>query len=190
MKIIGIAALVAGSLPALAQQAVGPQPAASAVVGAPAPGAQGGLPGNPLTGSPPPTTPPVPLPGPAGSPDSPAAPVVQPGVAPAPPVAPPQAPPAVAPTVRSMAPYTPPTPARTPLPPAPPSPPVSGLPADAPKLVINGGVYSDNAAMRRLIVNGQPVAEGADLGNGVVLEQIRPASAVLGFRGNRYNVTY
>lgn len=70
------------------------------------------------------------------------------------------------------------------------SPPVTGLPADAPKLVINGGVHSPNPARRRVIVNGQVVREGADLGAGVVLQQIRRDSVVLGFRGEQFHVTY
>jgi general secretion pathway protein B len=41
-----------------------------------------------------------------------------------------------------------------------------------------------------LIVNGQVVREGADLGSGVVLQEVRPESAVLGFRGSRYNVFF
>jgi general secretion pathway protein B len=68
--------------------------------------------------------------------------------------------------------------------------PVAGLPADAPKLVISGGVYSVNVAQRMLIVNGQVFNEGSEVGTGVVLEQIRPKSAVLKFRGSRYTVTY
>ena len=65
-----------------------------------------------------------------------------------------------------------------------------GLPPEAPKLVISGGVYSTNPAQRRLIVNGQVVTEGADLGSGVVLEQVGRDTAVLGFRGQRYNVFF
>lgn len=86
----------------------------------------------------------------------------------------------------------PPPAARAPVPPLPTvqSPPVKGLPADAPKLVINGGVHSPNPARRRVIVNGQVVREGADLGAGVVLEQIKPDSVVLGFRGEHFHVMY
>lgn len=80
--------------------------------------------------------------------------------------------------------------APAPIPPAPPTPPVAGLPADAPKLVITGGVYSANKAQRMLIVNGQVVGEGADLGSGVSIEEIRPKTAVLRFRGGRYTVAY
>jgi len=70
------------------------------------------------------------------------------------------------------------------------TPPVVGLPADAPKLVITGGVYSTNRAQRMLIVNGQVFNEGADLGSGVTLEEIKPKSAVLSFRGGRYSVAF
>ena len=79
---------------------------------------------------------------------------------------------------------------RPPLPIAPPSPPVKGLPADAPQLVISGGVYSANPQQRRLIVNGKVVKEGTDLGSGMVLEQITPIVAVLAFRGSHYRVVY
>ncbi len=77
-----------------------------------------------------------------------------------------------------------------PAPPAPPSPPVAGLPADAPKLVISGGVYSTNPAQRMLIVNGQVFNEGSEVGAGVVLEEIRAKTAVLRFRGAPYTVSF
>ncbi|RYF16395.1 MAG: hypothetical protein EOO30_11105 [Comamonadaceae bacterium] len=68
------------------------------------------------------------------------------------------------------------------------------LPADVqrelPKLVISGGVHSDNAAQRMLVVGGQVVNEGAELAPGVVLEQIRARNAVLRYRGYRYSVAY
>jgi general secretion pathway protein B len=67
---------------------------------------------------------------------------------------------------------------------------VAGLPADAPKLAISGGVYSANVAQRMLIVNGQVFNEGSEIGTGVVLEEIKPKAAVLKFRGSRYTVTY
>jgi general secretion pathway protein B len=72
----------------------------------------------------------------------------------------------------------------------PPAPPVAGLPPDAPKLSISGGVYSNNPAQRMLIVNGQVFNEGSEIGPGVVLEQIRPKGAVLKFRNARYTVSY
>jgi general secretion pathway protein B len=68
------------------------------------------------------------------------------------------------------------------------------LPADVqrdlPKLAISGGVHSDNAAQRMLIVGGLVMGEGAELAPGVVLEQIRPKTAVIKFRGYRYSVAY
>ena len=67
---------------------------------------------------------------------------------------------------------------------------IAGLPADAPKLAISGGVYSANAAQRMLIVNGQVFNEGGEVGPGVLLEEIRPKMAVLRFRGSRYTVGY
>jgi general secretion pathway protein B len=82
---------------------------------------------------------------------------------------------------------------RAPLPPAPPPPPaqpVAGLPADAPKVVISGGVYSANPAHRMLIANGQVINEGSEVGPGLVLEEIRSKTAVLRFRGSRYTVGY
>jgi hypothetical protein len=41
-----------------------------------------------------------------------------------------------------------------------------------------------------LIVNGQVWREGADLGSGVVLQQVTPDGAVLGFRGASYSVFF
>ncbi len=73
---------------------------------------------------------------------------------------------------------------------APVAAPVAGLPADAPKLTITGGVYSASKSQRMLIVNGSVVAEGADLGSGLTLEEIKPKTAVLRFRGARYTVGY
>jgi general secretion pathway protein B len=69
-------------------------------------------------------------------------------------------------------------------------PPARGLPPDAPKLVISGSVYSPDPAKRILIVNGQIAREGADLGQGVVLHEVRQEGAVLGFKGTNYNVVF
>lgn len=95
----------------------------------------------------------------------------------------PPAPPPVA-----VNPPPPPPPPRAPV--TVPTPPVAGLPADAPKLVITGGVYSTNPTQRMLIVNGQVMNQGADLGSGVTLEEIKPKAAVLMFRGARYTIGY
>ena len=74
------------------------------------------------------------------------------------------------------------------------APNVSRMPPEGqgglPKLAITGGVYSENPAQRMLIVNGQVFSEGAEPVTGVVLEQIRPSSAVLKFGGIRYTVAY
>lgn len=61
---------------------------------------------------------------------------------------------------------------------------------ELPKLAISGGVHSENASQRMLIVGGQVVNEGAELAPGVVLEQIRARTAVLRYRGYRYSVAY
>jgi general secretion pathway protein B len=85
----------------------------------------------------------------------------------------------------------PPRPAiSAPVPPPPPTPPVAGLPPDAPKLVLSGGVYSTNPAQRMLIVNGQVFNEGSEVAPGVKLEEIKGRTVVLGFRGARYTVAY
>ncbi|RYY63765.1 MAG: hypothetical protein EOO24_57160 [Comamonadaceae bacterium] len=65
-----------------------------------------------------------------------------------------------------------------------------GLPADAPKVVISGSVWSRDPARRLMIVNGQTVREGADLGQGLLLQEVRQDSAVLGYKGNQYNVYF
>ena len=73
-------------------------------------------------------------------------------------------------------------------------PSLAELPADVqrdlPKRAITGGVYSPTPTQRLLIVNGQVLNEGAEAAPGVLLEQIRPKTAVLSFRGYRYGVPY
>jgi general secretion pathway protein B len=61
---------------------------------------------------------------------------------------------------------------------------------DLPKLAISGGVHSDNVAQRMLIVGGQVYNEGSEIAPGVVLEQVRPKTAVLRYRSWRYSVGY
>jgi general secretion pathway protein B len=56
--------------------------------------------------------------------------------------------------------------------------------------VVTGGVYSPNPAHRMVIINGAPVREGAEPVPGLVVEQVRAASVVLSFRGQRHTVTY
>lgn len=66
------------------------------------------------------------------------------------------------------------------------------LPPDAraglPPLAFGGSIYSNTAANRLLIVNGQLMHEGDALAPGVTLEQIRPKAAVLNIRGQRYEI--
>lgn len=65
-----------------------------------------------------------------------------------------------------------------------------GVQHELPKLAISGGVYSADPAQRMLIVGARVVNEGAELAPGVLLDQIRPKSAVLKFRGYRYSVPF
>jgi hypothetical protein len=41
-----------------------------------------------------------------------------------------------------------------------------------------------------VIINGAPVREGAEPVPGLMVEQVRAASVVLSFRGQRHTVTY
>ena len=72
--------------------------------------------------------------------------------------------------------------------------PISELPADVrqalPKAVISGSTYSDNQALRMLIINGEVFREGEKPAPDLQLEQIRAKSAVLNFKGLRYSVPY
>lgn len=151
--------------------------------------------------------PPAVAPAPAPAP---AAPPVAAAVQPAPPPVVETAPPRPAPAparapVRAEPPPAPP-PAVAATPPAPPvtsapvAPPASApaaaqailaeAPPDAPRIAISGGVYSQDAAQRMLVVNGQVFNEGAEVAPGLVLEQIRPNQAVLRWRGQRYSLRY
>jgi general secretion pathway protein B len=110
----------------------------------------------------------------------------------------------VSPVVRAVQPAAPvvvasrPAPEITPPPPPPrvEAPPVVqptvvvGLPVDAPRVAISGGVYSPNPAQRMLIVGGQVLNEGSEIAPGLVIDEIKPRTAVLKFRGARYTVAY
>jgi general secretion pathway protein B len=117
-------------------------------------------------------------------------------------------PPAPAPVAAAPVPVPAPPPAITPPAPAPvpaPAPtrtaapqgrivPFDQLPEDVrralPALTIGGAIYSDSAASRMLIVGGQLLHEGDNAAPGVVLEQIKPHSAVLRWRELRYEVSF
>lgn len=114
-----------------------------------------------------------------------------------PPLAQPRAPePKIASTiVPSPAPIAPPpVPARllrSAAPPAAqPAPAAVGLPPDAPKVAISGGVYSPDPAQRMLIVDGQVYNEGSEVAPGVTIDKIETRTAILKFRGARYTVAY
>jgi len=59
-----------------------------------------------------------------------------------------------------------------------------------PKLTVAGSVYSETPSARMVILNGQVVHEGDKLAPDTVLEQIRLKSAILNFRGQRYEITF
>lgn len=101
----------------------------------------------------------------------------------------------------------PPTPAPPPTSPAPalPAPAVGKAAASAPAaialaalsaeqrrelpaLVLGGSIWSDNAANRFVIVNGQVVREGDTAAPGVVVERIGPKSVLLRWRALRVEV--
>ena len=79
-------------------------------------------------------------------------------------------------------------------PPANPSPALNELPEDIrqalPKLAISGSIYSETAAHRMLIINGQVFHEGENPSPNLKLEQIRPKTAIFNFKGQRYSVGY
>jgi general secretion pathway protein B len=70
------------------------------------------------------------------------------------------------------------------------APALAGLPPDAPRVSISGGVYSPSPAQRMLIVNGQVFNEGSEVAPGLAIDEIKPRTAVLRFRGARYIVAY
>lgn len=75
-----------------------------------------------------------------------------------------------------------------------PSPTLNELPESVrqalPKLVISGSIYSETAAHRMLIINGQVFREGEKPAPNLTLEQIKPKTAVFNFKGQRYSVGY
>ncbi len=59
-----------------------------------------------------------------------------------------------------------------------------------PALTVGGSIYSPQADKRMVIFNGQVFAEGALLTPELKLEQIRPKSAVLSIRGQRFEIPF
>lgn len=68
------------------------------------------------------------------------------------------------------------------------------LPADiraqVPKLVVGGSIYSESAASRFLILDGQIFHENDKVMPELVLEQIKLKSAVLRYRNQRFMISY
>jgi general secretion pathway protein B len=62
--------------------------------------------------------------------------------------------------------------------------------AGLPRLAVGGAIYSASPADRMVILNGQVFHEGDKPAADTVLEQIRLKSAVLNFRGQRYEITF
>lgn len=60
--------------------------------------------------------------------------------------------------------------------------------ADLPAISVQGVTWSENAALRHLIVNGRVLQEGQSIGPGHVLEQIGRDGSVLSYRGQRYRI--
>jgi len=59
-----------------------------------------------------------------------------------------------------------------------------------PRLTVAGSVYSETPSARMVILNGQVFHEGDKPAADTVLEQIRLKSAVLNFRGQRYEISF
>ena len=91
--------------------------------------------------------------------------------------------------LRPAAPATPAAPAR-----AAPIPNINDLPpgtrAQLPRLTVGGAIYSESPSARMVILNGQVFHEGDKPAADTVLEQIRLKSAILNFRGQRYEVAF
>lgn len=68
------------------------------------------------------------------------------------------------------------------------------LPADVrrelPALSVGGSIYSDNAASRFLIINGQIFHENDKVAPNLTLEQIKLKAAVLKYKGYRYSIGF
>ena len=95
-------------------------------------------------------------------------------------------PPAVPEAVRTA-------PASAPLPaPAPRTVPLQQLTSDSrrelPPLVVGGSVWSDSAASRFVILDGQVLREGETVAPGLVLERIQPKSVLLRWRDMRLEI--
>ncbi|HEY0856566.1 MAG TPA: general secretion pathway protein GspB, partial [Albitalea sp.] len=61
---------------------------------------------------------------------------------------------------------------------------------ELPTLNVGGSIYSDNAASRFLIINGQIFHENDKVTPNLTLEQIKLKAAVLKYKGYRYTIGF
>ena len=61
---------------------------------------------------------------------------------------------------------------------------------ELPTLAVGGAMYSEKAANRMLILNGQVFHEGEKVSPDLMLEQIKLKSAVLVYKSYRYGISY
>jgi general secretion pathway protein B len=61
---------------------------------------------------------------------------------------------------------------------------------ELPRVAVNGSSYSGDAASRMVMINGQVFHEGDQLAAGLVLDKIKRRSAVLAYKGWRYEITF
>jgi len=64
------------------------------------------------------------------------------------------------------------------------------LRAQLPPLAVGGSIYSSNPPDRSVIIDGRILRENDRLAADLTLEQIRPKSAVLRFRGYRFEIAF
>ncbi len=66
----------------------------------------------------------------------------------------------------------------------------SDIRSQLPKFVVGGSIYSDSAASRFLILNGQVFHENDKVATDLVLEQIKLKTAVLRYKNQRFSISY
>jgi len=65
-----------------------------------------------------------------------------------------------------------------------------GIRSQLPPLLVGGSIYSASAPDRSLIIDGRLLRENDRLSGDLTLEQIRPRSAVLRFKGYRFEIAF
>ena len=105
--------------------------------------------------------------------------------------------PETTPAAKQVATATPDAKSSEPVPATPAEPPVyareqlpKNIQAELPQLTISGSIYSPNAPDRSLIVNGRLFRENQQLTPDLSLEQIRQKSAVLKYKGYRFEILF